>query len=274
MLDWTQSVTQVPFITAFMLGLVTAVSPCALAANVSGVAFISRTMMLPRYAVVVGLLISLGRISTFMIIGGVMIATGHTIGRIALLSQTAGSLLLGCMLILVGALFLNVISVARDLGGNVLAGLVIRTHTMGLLGALVLGILLGLAFCPYSAALFFGMLIPLAIQVPEGYFLPLFFGLGVNIPILVYTGLLYCGATRARTALQKISHIWRGVSSILGVVLISVGTSYIVPCVSSHPALIRWLPIATGVIGAGLVIARECAGIKSKKREEMVSEQK
>lgn len=270
MFDWTQPANQIPIVTAFFLGLVTAISPCALAANVSGAAFISRTMIVPKYAVVVGMLISLGRISTFMIIGGLMIAAGHTVGKIALFSQTVGSLLLGCMLILIGALFLNVISITRDMGGKVLASLILKTHTMGLLGALALGILLGLAFCPYSAALFFGMLIPLAIQVPEGYSLPLFFGLGVNVPILAYTCLLYFGATRARTALQRISHLWRGVSSILGVILISVGISFIVPCVSSHPALITWLPRAAGTVGIGLVIARELLGKKSKNIKENI----
>ncbi|MBU7024339.1 MAG: hypothetical protein HXS40_09255 [Theionarchaea archaeon] len=84
------------------------------------------------------------------------------------------------------------------------------------------------------------------------------------MPILIYTGLLYFGATRARTALQRISHLWRGVSSILGVILISVGTSYIISCVSSHPTLIRWLPLAVGTIGIGLVLVRELAGRKSK----------
>ncbi|MBU7013265.1 MAG: sulfite exporter TauE/SafE family protein [Theionarchaea archaeon] len=269
MFDWTQATNQIPIATAFFLGLVTAVSPCALAANVSGAAFISRTMVLPKYAVVVGTLISLGRIITFLIIGGLMISAGHTIGKIALFSQTAGSLLLGCMLILFGALFLNVISINRGFGGGILARLMFKTHTMGLVGALVLGLLLGLAFCPYSAALFFGMLIPLAVQVSEGYSLPLFFGLGVNVPILVYTGLLYFGATRARTALQRLSHLWREVSSVLGVVLISVGISYIVPCVSSDPTLIRWLPLVVGIIGVGLVIARELAERRSKNSGEI-----
>jgi cytochrome c-type biogenesis protein len=268
--EWMQPANQIPIVTAFFLGLVTAVSPCALAANVSGAAFISRAMIVPKYAAAVGMLITLGRISTFMIIGSLMIAAGHTIGKIALFSQTAGSLLLGCMLILIGALFLNVISITRDMGAGILASLILKTHTMGLLGALVLGILLGLAFCPYSAALFFGMLIPLAIQVPEGYSLPLFFGLGVNVPILVYTGLLYFGATRARTALQRISHLWRGVSSILGVMLISVGMSYIVSLVSSHPALVRWLPPAAGIIGIGFVVVRELQEGKLKNTKENV----
>ncbi|MBU7016692.1 MAG: sulfite exporter TauE/SafE family protein [Theionarchaea archaeon] len=251
-----EGIDQIPVVTAFILGLVTAVSPCTLATNISGAAFVSRTMTTPRYAVLVGVLLSTGRTITFVIIGGIMIFAGQTIGEIALLSQTVGSILLGCVLIIVGILFLNIIQVNLDIGGGVIAKMVARTHTMGLLGALFLGVLFGLAFCPYSAALFFGMLIPLAVGVSEGYFLPIFFGLGVNVPILVFTGMISFGMGRARSVMQKVAHTWTVISGVLGAVLISIGVFYVAPYFSKSP-LIQWLPYVVGAVVVVFVILRE-----------------
>ena len=138
-----EGIDGIPVVTAFILGLVTAVSPCTLATTISVAAFVSRNMTRPRYALLVGVLLSIGRIITFVIIGGIMIATGHTIGEIAVLSQTVGSILLGFVLIVIGVLFLNIIHVNLDIGGGFIAGMVVRTYTMGLLGALFLGVLFG-----------------------------------------------------------------------------------------------------------------------------------
>lgn len=97
--------------TAFALGLLTAVSPCTLAATISGAAYISRSMTSPKYALLVGILLSLGRIITFSVVGGIMIVAGHIIGRIALSSQIVGGFLLGCVLLVVGIFFLDLIPV-------------------------------------------------------------------------------------------------------------------------------------------------------------------
>jgi cytochrome c biogenesis protein CcdA len=122
-----------------------------------------------------------------------------------------------------------------------------KTHSMGLLGAFILGMLLGLAFCPYSAALFFGMLIPLSIRVSEGYGLPFFFGIGVNVPVLVFTGMLYFGMRKAKRAMQRVSRSWAVISSILGAVLISIGVSYIAPYLVES-AFSTWLPYGVGAL--------------------------
>ena len=245
-------IDQVPVLTAFVLGLVTAVSPCTLAATISGAAVVSRSMKTPKYALLVGILLSIGRIITFVLIGSIMIAAGHTMGKIALFSQTVGSIVLGCVLIVVGIIFLDVINVNFDFGGGLIASMAARTRTMGLFGALVLGLLFGLAFCPYSASLFFGMLIPLAVRASEGYFLPFFFGIGVNVPVLVFTAMLYFGMGRAKKVMQTVSHSWTVISRVLGAVLISIGVSYITPYFSLYSISLEWLPYAVG--GAVLLV--------------------
>ncbi len=234
--------------TAFALGLLTAVSPCTLAATISGAAFISRSMTSPKYALLVGVLLSLGRIITFSVVGGIMIAAGHIIGRIALSSQIVGGFLLGCVLLVVGIFFLDLIPVNITGGSGFLTNTMVKMHGGGLLGALLLGMLYGLAFCPYSAALFFGMLIPLAVKTSGGYVLPLLFGLGVNVPVLVYTGMVYFGMKKARHVMQRVSQSWTLISKGLGVVLISAATYYLYPYVPVKEVPLDWLPYAVGGI--------------------------
>jgi cytochrome c-type biogenesis protein len=246
-----------PVVTAFILGLVTAVSPCTLAATISGAAFISRSMKTPRYTLLVGILLSIGRIITFFVIGGIMIYAGHTIGSLALFSQNVGSILLGIVLLICGVLFLDLITVNIDIGGGLIAKVMARIHSFGLLGAVFLGILFGLAFCPYSAALFFGMLIPLAVQVSEGYILPVLFGIGVNVPVLLFTGMVYIGSSKARLTMQRISHSWIYVSRILGVILISASLYYLGPYLTLKTGVpLDWLPYVVGcILLGGLVVS-------------------
>jgi cytochrome c biogenesis protein CcdA len=252
--DISGFVDQVPLLTALALGLITAISPCTLAATISGAAFVCRNMKTPQYALLVGILLSSGRIITFVVLGSIMIAAGHTLGEIALFSQNVGTILLGCVLFVIGIVFLDVITVNIDMGGGFIAKMMEKTQAFGLLGALFLGILFGFAFCPYSALLFFGMLIPLAVQVSEGYLLPVLFGIGVNVPVLVFTGMVYVGSRRAKPVMQKISESWTIVGKILGVILISASLYYLGPYVALKIGVsLDWLPYLVGVVLIGVV---------------------
>lgn len=254
--DMSGLIDQVPVLTALALGLITAISPCTLAANISGAAFVCRNMKTPKYALLVGILLSTGRIMTFIALGSIMIAAGHTIGEIALFSQNVGNILLGGVLLVIGILFLDVITVNIDMGGGFIADMVAKTHGLGLLGALFLGMLFGLAFCPYSAMLFFGMLIPLAVQVSEGYILPVLFGIGVNVPVLLFTGMVFMGSSRAKPVMQKISQSWTIVGKVLGIILISASLYYLGPYISLKTGVsLDWLPYVVGIILIGVVVS-------------------
>lgn len=245
-----------PILAAFLLGLVTAISPCTLAANISGVAFISRNMTRPRYTLMVGILLSTGRIITFVGLGGIMISTGRTIGNVALFSQNLGTIALGVLLFIIGIFLLDIIHLDIEMGGGIISGLIEKAHTLGLIGAVFLGMLYGCAFCPYSAALFFGILIPMALNASGGYVLPFFFGIGVNIPIIVFTLLLVIGAQRARQFMGKISRSWKSVSRIMGISLISISFYYLVPYISLKTRVsLEWVPYcAAGILFSVLIV--------------------
>lgn len=187
-----------------------------------------------------------------------MIAAGHTIGHVALFSQTAGTLLLGGVLLVAGILFLEVLPVNINMGGGFIAKMMAKAHALGLVGALLLGVLFGLAFCPYSAALFFGMVIPLALRIESsGYILPVLFGLGVNVPVLIFTGMVFAGSSKAKKTMQTLGESWRLIGRVLGAFLISASVYYLYPYVL--PPSFGWLPYAVGgilLIGVGYVWMR------------------
>ncbi len=255
-MDISTIIEYTPVLAAFLLGLATAVSPCTLAANISGIAYISRSLSQPRYTLLVGILLSIGRIITFLLMGAVMIAAGRTLGYVALFSQNVGTIALGILLFIIGIFLLDIIHINIDIGKGILAGLMEKTHTLGLIGAFFLGLLYGCAFCPYSAALFFGLLIPLAIRTSQGYMLPFFFGMGVNIPVLVFTAFLVLGVKRARHIMGEISQSWTVISRILGIFLISVSFYYLYPHISLYTGKsLSWLPYAVaGILFLMLVV--------------------
>jgi cytochrome c biogenesis protein CcdA len=257
-MDISTIIEYTPVLAALLLGLVTAVSPCTLAANISGIAYISRSMSHPRYTLMVGILMSIGRIITFILMGAVMIAAGRTLGYVALFSQNIGTIALGILLVIIGIFLLDIFHINIDIGGGILAGLMKKTHALGLIGAFFLGLLYGCAFCPYSAALFFGILIPMALGTSQGYVLPLFFGMGVNIPVLVFTAFLVLGVQKARHIMGEISQSWTLISRILGISLISVSSYYLYPHISLYTGKsLSWLPYAVAGILFLMVGAHE-----------------
>ena len=255
-MDISSIIEYTPVLAAFLLGLATAVSPCTLAANISGIAYISRSLSQPQYTLLVGILLSIGRIITFLLMGAVMIAAGRTLGYVALFSQNVGTLALGILLAVIGIFLLDIIHINIDIGGGILANLMEKTHALGLIGAFLLGVLYGCAFCPYSAALFFGILIPLAIRTSQGYVLPIFFGIGVNIPVIIFTAFLVIGVKKARHIMGEISQSWTIISRILGISLISVSFYYLCPLISLKIGKsLSWLPYTVaGVLFFILVI--------------------
>jgi len=130
--------------------------------------------------------------------------------------------LLGPILILAGILMLA--APRLGFGGSSLGeSLHRRAGRWGLGGAFVLGAVFALSFCPLSAALFFGSLIPLATQQQSPVALPALYGLGTGIPVLVFAGLLAFGAGWLSKAFDRLGVIERWARRLTGAVFIAVG---------------------------------------------------
>lgn len=208
--------------SAFWLGILTSISPCPLATNVAAISFVGRRIENPRLVLASGLLYTLGRAAAYGLLGVLLVTSLLSAPVLAQLLQRYLSQLLGPLLIVVGMFLLELLSFGTR-GGGLLAGLTQRLARHGGPGALALGFLFALSFCPVSAALFFGSLIPLAVANESGVFLPVVYGVGTGLPVLGVALVVALGARSLGTAFRKVSAFERWARPITGGVFILVG---------------------------------------------------
>ena len=193
-MEWLQSLldsSSTPVVTAFMLGLLTALSPCPLATNIAAIGYIGKHIESRKGVFVQGLLYTLGRTIAYTLLGVVLIAvlrSGASVFGIQKFIATYGEMILSPALLLIGVfmLFGNRLNLPSFGFGGKGEGLARR----GGVGALMLGLLFALAFCPTSGVFYFGMLIPMLANATMGYLLPILFAIATALPVLVVAWIL------------------------------------------------------------------------------------
>lgn len=206
-----------PALTAFLLGILTSISPCPLATNITAIAFISKDIKTPKHTILSGLFYTLGRGISYTLLA-LLIYFGLSSFQISRIFQGWGDKLLGPILIIIGLIMFDVIHVNLKSGGQKMEKIKLWLSRKGYLGSLALGMLFAFAFCPYSGVLFFGMLIPLIIKSASGLILPAIFALGTGLPVIIFSFLIaYSMNTVGKTfkAVQTVE-LWLryGVASI------------------------------------------------------------
>ena len=169
-MEWLNELAQnkeAPLLAAFALGLLTAIAPCPLATNITATAFIAKTISNRKKVLLNGLFYTLGRMFSYTTIGAI-IYFGASKFHIGKLFQGNGEKYIGFVLILIGLIMLDVIKLNFIQSGNFTDKLSEKFKTKGMWGSFLLGALFALAFCPYSGALFFAMLIPMALSSRAG----------------------------------------------------------------------------------------------------------
>jgi cytochrome c biogenesis protein CcdA len=228
-MDFLQSILEnynVPILSAFILGLMTAISPCPLATNITATAFISKNISSKRNVFLSGLLYSLGRGFSYTAIG-LILYFGASKFHIARFFNQNGEKYLGPLLIIIGLIMLNLIKL-NFLGKlNFQEKLSEKFKDKGLLGSFLIGVVFALAFCPYSGALFFGMLIPMTIASADGLYLPIVFAFGTGLPVILFTYLLAFTAGKVGVFYNRITKIEKVMRTVTGVVFIAVGLYYV-----------------------------------------------
>lgn len=215
-----------PVLSAFILGLMTAISPCPLATNITATAFISKNITSKRKVFLSGILYALGRAFSYTTIG-LILYFGASKFQVAKFFNQNGEKFLGPLLIIIGLIMLNVIKLNFLGKTNFQESLTVKFKDKGLLGSFLIGVVFALAFCPYSGALFFGMLIPMTIASVEGLYLPLVFAFGTALPVILFTYLLAFTVGRVGLFYSKITRIEKVMRYIAGVVFIIVGVYYV-----------------------------------------------
>ncbi len=226
--------SQIPVVTAFLLGLLTALSPCPLAANVTAVGYIARNCMegnkddknTRRRVLWSGILYTLGRVLAYSLLGALLIYIirqgADTFGLQQVISEW-GELILGPALILIGLfmLFGDKLHLPKfGFSGNVSGSF------SGLWGSLLLGILFAMAFCPTSGLLYFGMLIPMSAEATAGYLLPLVFAIATALPVLVVAWVLAYSMQSLGKMMGKIAVFQKWFNRIVAILFIGVGIYY------------------------------------------------
>jgi cytochrome c-type biogenesis protein len=216
----------IPIVSAFILGLMTAISPCPLATNITATAFISKNISSKRKVFFSGLLYSLGRGCSYTAIG-LILYFGASKFHIARFFNQNGEKYLGPLLIIIGLIMLNSIKLNFLGKSNFQEKLSEKFKDKGLLGSFLIGVVFALAFCPYSGALFFGMLIPMTIASADGLYLPIVFAFGTGLPVILFTYLLAFTVGKVGMFYNRIIKIEKVMRKVAGVVFIIIGLYYV-----------------------------------------------
>lgn len=180
--------SQIPLLSAFLLGLMTAISPCPLATNITAIGFISQEIDNRRKVFFNGLAYTLGRTISYTGIG-LIFYLGASQFEVSGVLQEWGEKLLGPLLIIIGLFMLGIIKLSIPGFGSLSDAMESKARN-GFWGALLLGIVFALAFCPYSGVLYFGMLIPMTISSTGGLLLPVSFAIATGIPVIIFAWLI------------------------------------------------------------------------------------
>ena len=208
--------------SALWLGILTSISPCPLATNIAAISYIGRRVGSPRQVFLTGILYTAGRTIAYLILAIVLVASVLSVPQISLLLQKYMHLLLGPLLIIVGMFLLGLIQFQLG-GGGVAAAMQQRVDALGIWGAVPLGVVFALTFCPTSAALFFGSLIPLSLQANSSVALPLLYGLGTAVPVLVFAVIIAVSAQSLGRAFNVLSKIEWWARMITGGIFVGIG---------------------------------------------------
>ncbi|GIV43796.1 MAG: cytochrome c biogenesis protein [Bacteroidia bacterium] len=228
-MDWLNELAQnqeAPLLAAFALGLLTAIAPCPLATNITATAFIAKTITDKRKVLLSGLLYTLGRVFSYTLIGAI-IYFGASKFQVAKLFQGNGEKYIGFVLIIIGLIMLDVIKLNFIKGGNFTDRLSENFKTKGLLGSFLLGALFALAFCPYSGALFFAMLIPMTLSAYAGLALPVVFSFGTGLPVMLFAFVIAFSMEKLGMYFKAITQVEKVMRFVAGWVFILTGLYYI-----------------------------------------------
>lgn len=214
-----------PFLTAFLLGIMTAISPCPLATNITALAYISKNVENRRIVFLNGVYYTLGRIITYTVLGTI-IFFGASKFQISRAVQSNGEKWIGPLLILIGIFMLGVIQLPGS-SGTMMQRLANRVKIGSSWGALLLGVIFALAFCPYSGVLYFGMLMPMVLSQSSGLLLLPDFAIATSLPVILLAYILAFSIGGIGTFYKKIKTFEVWFRRIVAVLFILTGFYFI-----------------------------------------------
>ena len=217
--------SQFPLLSALLLGLMTAISPCPLATNITAIGYISKDLENRRKVFSNGLIYTLGRAVSYTSIG-LLFYFGASQFRLSGLFQNWGEKLLGPVLIVIGLFMLGILTLKIP-GISWLTEKMEDRKNSGFWDVLLLGMVFALAFCPYSGVLYFGMLIPMTIGSASGLYLPVIFALGTGIPVIIFAWIIAFSLGSIGGFYNKLKTFEYWFRRIIAILFIAIGIYYL-----------------------------------------------
>lgn len=215
-----------PLLTAFLLGILTSISPCPLATNIAAVGFLSKEIKTVKNTLLNTLFYIIGRGISYTLVAS-LIYFGLSSFSVSGFFQGPGEKLLAPVLIIMGLFMLGVFKINLRVGGEKWERFQQWLSGKGYLGALGLGMIFALAFCPYSGVLFFGILIPLILNSAEGLFLTPFFALGTGLPVAIFAFLMVVSLQKMSRVYHKTRQVEKWLRYFVAFIFIGVGVYYL-----------------------------------------------
>ncbi len=223
--QWLDS-SSIPLLSAFILGIMTAISPCPLATNITAIGFISKDIENRKRIFYYGLWYTLGRAISYTVLA-LILYLGASTFQIARFFQSNGEKFLGPLLIIIGLFMLNIIKINFPGFGSLTERFEKRKTKNDWWSSLLLGIVFALAFCPYSGALYFGMLIPLTISSTSGLILPFIFAIATGLPVIIVAYLLAFSLSSLGNFYNNVKVFEKWFRRIVAILFIIVGLYYV-----------------------------------------------
>jgi len=214
-----------PWLSAMVLGLMTAISPCPLATNITAIGFISKDIENRNRVFINGVLYTFGRAITYTAIA-LVIYLGVDQFKFSGFFQRYGEKFLGPLLIIIGLFMLDVIKIKFP-GISGLTSRMQKKNQWGYFDAVLLGLVFALAFCPYSGVLYFGMLVPMTVASASGLYLPIVFAIATGIPVIIFAWVLAYTVSGIGSAYHKVKIFELWFRRIIAILFIAIGIYYI-----------------------------------------------
>lgn len=221
--NWLDN-TQLPLLSALLLGLMTAISPCPLATNITAIGFISKDIKSKRKVFCNGVIYTLGRSITYIGIGLILIMGANQLQLSRTLS-VYGEKLIGPLLLVIGIFMLDAIKIPLP-GFGSLSERIEKRQSNSFLHVLLLGVIFALAFCPYSGVLYFGALIPMSIGSGQGLPMLFIFALATGLPVIIFSWMIAFTVNKVGVFYNRMKSFEKWFRKVIAVLFILVGIYY------------------------------------------------
>jgi threonine/homoserine/homoserine lactone efflux protein len=218
--------TEAPFLYVLILGLLTAVSPCQFARNITAIGYISRNIRNTKRVFLNGLYYTLGNAAGYFIIAFILFL-GASKFHVSRILVSNGNILIGLILVITGLFMLDIIRINIPGNSRLQKKIEERQIEGKKLDSALLGFFFALSFCPYNAALFFGMLIPLSIKSAAGLYLPVVYSVAAGLPVIIIAYLVAFSVAGVGAFYNKVRAIQIWFNRIVAGIFIGAGLYFI-----------------------------------------------